>query len=245
MLLRLDNPAMFSKVIEIISELVADVRLKVNEFGMSITAIDPANVALVGFRMPKGAFSQFESDNETLGINLEDFKKILKRCNPRSPLILERAENLLVIKIEDKIRRIFKLNLIEIESEDIDFNSKTERMEFSSRVELTSSDFIASIEDCSVVADACSFIIDREKFVIEARSLNSARSEFTQDEAKINGEDCKSRYSLEYLSKFIKGSKLSEKTILNFAHDHPLKLDIKAEQTELSFVLAPRVETDD
>ena len=118
-------------------------------------------------------------------------------------------------------------------------------MEFSSVVEIDSSDLIDSIEDCMVVSDACSFAIKDGKFVIEAKGLNSARTEFSGDEAKIEAENCKSRYSLEYLQKFIRASKLSEKTTLKFANDHPLRMDVKKDSMEISFILAPRVETDD
>jgi DNA polymerase III sliding clamp (beta) subunit (PCNA family) len=75
--------------------------------------------------------------------------------------------------------------------------------------------------------------------------MNSARAEFSGDEANIDAENCKARYSLEYLSKFIKGCKLSEKTILNFATNHPLKIDLRDNGMELNFILAPRVETED
>jgi hypothetical protein len=110
---------------------------------------------------------------------------------------------------------------------------------------LQSEDLIDSVEDCAVVADACSFMIKEDKFVIEAKGLNSTRTEFSGDEAKITAEDCKARYSLEYLQKFIKASKLSDKTILNFADDHPLRMDVRTENLEISYILAPRVETDD
>ena len=241
MLVKLENPLLLIKSIEIISELVTEVRLKVNEFGMSITARDPANVSMMGFKIPKSAFSQFETDNEVLGVNLDDLKRILKRCGTGSALILEKKDNLLNIQIQDRIKRNFSLNLIEIDTEDKEMPS----LEFSSRVEISSIDLIASIEDCVVVADACSFIIEEGKFIIEAKGLNSAHSEFSGDEAEIKAENCKARYSLEYLQKFIKGSKLSEKTILNFANDNPLKMDIKTDHIELSFILAPRVETED
>ena len=241
MLIKLENPALLSKVVELISELVTEVRIKVNEFGMSIIAMDPANVAMVGFKLPKNSFSQFETSDEVLGINLDNLKQILRRCNSGSFLILEKKENLLNIQIQDRIKRNFTLSLIEIESED----KEMPNLEFSSRVELNSIDLIASIEDCGVVADACSFIIEEGKFIIEAKGLNSAKSEFSGDEAKIEAENCKARYSLEYLSKFMKGAKLCEKTILQFANDHPLKIEFKNENMELSFILAPRVETED
>lgn len=241
MLVKLENPVLLLRIIEIISELVTEVRLKVDEFGMSITAIDPANVAMVRFKFPRSAFSQFETGNEVLGINLDNLKRILRRCSSGSSLILEKKENLLHIQIRDRIKRNFVLSLIEIEGEE----KEMPNLEFSSKVELNSIDLIDSIEDCVVVADACSFIIEEGKFIIEAKGLNSAMSEFSGDEARIEAENCKARYSLEYLQKFMKGAKLCEKTILNFANDHPLQIEVRNESMELSFILAPRVETED
>jgi proliferating cell nuclear antigen len=239
MKIKLENSVLLCKAIELVSELVTEVRIKIDDFGLSITAIDPANVAMVHFRIPKSAFSQFESGREILGVNLDSLKKILKRSS--GSVVLEKKENFLEIEMQDRINRRFTLCLMEIEGEEKEMPS----LEFSSRIEMNSSDFIDSIEDCTVVDDACSFIIKEGRFIIEARGLNSARSEFSGDEAKINAESCKSKYSLEYLQKFAKASKLSNKTILNFADDHPLRMDIKTEHMELSFLLAPRVETED
>ena len=241
MLVKLENPVLLSKVIDLISELVTEVRLKVNEFGFNITAMDPANVAMVEFKLPKTAFSQFEAGEEVLGVNLDNFKRILKRCGAGSSLLLEKKESVLHIQIQDRIKRNFTLSLIDIESED----KEMPNLEFSSRVELNSVDLIDSVEDSLVVADACAFIINEGKFIIEAKGLDSSRSEFSGDEANIQAENCKSKYSLEYLTKFVKGSKLCEKTVLNFANDHPLKMDLKTEHMALSFILAPRVETED
>jgi len=241
MFVKLEKPAILSKAIDIISELVTEVRLKVNEYGMSITAIDPANVAMVNFKLPKSSFSEFKSEKEVLGINLDDFKRILKRAGSKSVLVLEKKENQLNINIEDRIKRNFSLNLIDIEGEEKELPD----LEFSSKVEINSVDFNDAVEDCAVVSDACSFIIQDEKFVIEAKGMNSARAEFSSDEAKIEAEDCNSRYSLEYLQKFVKGAKITEKITLNFAQNHPLKMDIKSEGLTLNFILAPRVENED
>lgn len=241
MLVKLENPVLLAKSVELISELVLEVKIKFNDFGMSITAIDPANVAMVSFRIPKSAFSMYESANDIIGVNLDNLKKILKRAGSKSSLILEAKENFLEINIEDRIKRKFTLSLIDIDTED----KSIPEWEFSSVVELSSSDFIESIEDCAVISDACSFIVKNGNFIIEAKELNSARSEFSSDEARIEAEDCRARYSLEYLQKFIKGSKLFEKTILNFANEHPLRMDLRSEHLSLSFILAPRMETED
>jgi len=241
MLVKLEDPSLLSKIIDVMSDLVTEVRMKINEFGMSITAIDPANVAMVKFRIPKSAFSQFETDEEVLGINLDNLKRILKRCGTGTPLILEKQENYLNIQIQDRIRRNFSLNLIEVESQEKDMPV----LDYSAKVEISSQDLISCIEDCAVVSDACSFEIKNGEFIVESKGLNSAKSEFSKDEAKIEAEECKSKYSLEYLQKFMKGAKVAEKTNLNFANDHPLKIDIRTEHMELNFLLAPRVETED
>ena len=138
MLVKLENPLLLTKVIEIISELVTEVRIKINEFGMNITAMDPATVSMVNLKIPKSAFSQFESGNEILGVNLDNLKQILRRCRSGSSLLLEKKDNLLSIQIQDRIKRNFNLNLIDIESEDINFDEKVSRMEFSSLVEINS-----------------------------------------------------------------------------------------------------------
>lgn len=244
MRLKLEKPEQFTKGIELISELVMEVRIKVNEFGVSITAMDPANVSMVGYTLPKAAFSVFEAEDEGLGVNLDDLKKILKRCGVRSALTLEKRDNFLDILIEDKARRSFSLGLIEIERDDIDFKTRTERMNFTTTIEIDAADLVSSIDDCAVVSDSCAFETEENKFIIDAKGLNTAKTEFTQD-IKVEGENVKAKYALEYLQKFMKGAKFVDKVVIKFANDHPLMMEFKSEHMKLNFILAPRVESDE
>lgn len=236
MLLKLENPKLLGDVISVISEFVTEARLRVDKKGMSIVAIDPANVALVSFKLPASVFSQFETDEEILGISLESLKAVLRRCSAGSKLVLKREDNLLKIEIHDKIQRVFTIALIDIESEEKTVPS----LNFTGHVELASIDFLEAIEDVAVVADSCSFITKEGRFIVEAKGINSARSEFSSDEAKISAEDAHSRYSLEYLQKFGKAAKLTDKVGIYFSEDYPLKLEFKNESLELTFILAPR-----
>ena len=92
---------------------------------------------------------------------------------------------------------------------------------------MDSQDLIDSLEDCAIIADACSFKIEENKFIVEAKELNSARSEFSSDEISIEAQDSHSRYSLEYLQKFTKAGKQFKKTNINFANDHPMRMDLQ------------------
>jgi proliferating cell nuclear antigen len=243
MLLKLDNPRLFSEIISIISELVLEVRMKVSKEGMSIIATDPANVAMVSFKLPSSAFSELEVEKqEVLGVNLENLKAVLRRIKSGSVLIITKQENELKLVINDKVKREFNLALIEIESEE----KEIPNLDFTSKIEMASIDFSEIIEDCLVVADSCSFISEPNKFIMSARgALNSFKSEFSSDEVNIQAQKANSKYSLEYLQKMIKATKLTDKTIISFSTDYPLKLEFNTPFIELGFILAPRVENED
>jgi proliferating cell nuclear antigen len=242
MLLKLENPKILGDIISIISELVIEVRLKINKAGMSLTAIDPANVAMVYFKLPQDLFSQFEIEHEEiLGVNLESLKSVLRRCKLGSSLTLSKEDNLLKLEIMDKIKRDFKLALIDIEGEE----KELPKWEFKSVIKLDAESFVEVIEDCAIVSDACTFLAEPNKFIVEAHGLNSTRAEFSSNEIEIYSDYSTARFSLEYLSKFIKGAKISSRVSLNFSDNHPIRIDFLTGNVVLSFVLAPRIEQED
>jgi proliferating cell nuclear antigen len=156
--------------------------------------------------------------------------------------VITKEENELKLLIMDKVTKEFSLALIDIEGEE----KKIPNLEFASKVEMGGADFSEAIEDSSVVADSCSFISEPDKFIIKAKgSLNSFKSEFTTDQINITAQNAHSKYSLEYLQKMVKATKITEKVIINFSDDYPLRLDFLTPFIELSFVLAPRVEQEE
>ena len=192
MIVKLDTPKLLSDAVAVISELVTEVKIKLLEDGMSIIAVDPANVAMVIFKLPRESFSSYEANNDVWGINLESLKRILKRASGAASIIFEQEDNKLNIAIYDKVKRNFTLSLIDVDSEEKDEPS----LEFSTTVELNSTELVQSIEDCAVVAESCSFIAGENFFVVEASgSINSFRAEFNDDNGEINGIG-KAKYSL-------------------------------------------------
>lgn len=242
MQLKLESPKLLSDIVSIISDLVVEVKIKVNKEGMFLTAIDPANVAMVYFKIPSDLFSQFNIESDTvLGVNLDNLKSILRRCSLGSSLTLKKEDNLLKITIQDKIKRDFTLALLDLETEE----KEMPKWEFNTVVKMDSQAFTEVVEDCLVVSDACTFIASPSNFVVEAHGLNSARAEFSTDEIEIYSDNSSARFSLEYLNKFIKGSKISSRVTISFSENHPMRIDFPTGNVMLSFVLAPRVEQED
>ncbi len=240
MQLKLDNPKILADIVSIISELVTEVKLKVSKEGLSVTAIDPANVAMVYFKLPSDLFSQFELQNDDiLGINLENLKAVLRRCQLGSSLTLSKQDNTLQLGIQDKVKRDFTLSLIDLDVEE----KELPVWEFKSVIKMPSDSFVEVVEDCSVVSDACTFIAEPNKFTVEAKGpLNSARAQFSSDEVEIHSDFSTARFSLEYLNKFIKGAKISSNVSINFSDNHPMRVNFPTGNVMLSFILAPRIE---
>ena len=244
MLLKIDHPKIFSDIISIISELVIEVKLKISKDGMSIIAVDPANVAMIVFNLPANAFSQLEVQiDEEIGVNLENLKAVLRRCSASSALVMQSEENLLKLEIIDKIKREFTLTMIDLEGKE----KPVPDLDFPTRIEMSSIDFAEAVEDCSVVADSCGFEANSDKLDIFAKgSLNSANLSYSSDEVHIESTgSSKSKYSLEYLQKMIKATKITDKVNINFGESYPLRLEFITPLISLAFILAPRIETED
>ncbi|MBU2523499.1 MAG: hypothetical protein KKE23_04405 [Nanoarchaeota archaeon] len=236
MLIKLADSKAFSDAIAIMSELVTEVRIKVNKSGLSAIAVDPATVALISMRIPSSAFTQFEVEDEEICVKLEDLKQVLRRAEAGSILIFERKENKLLIHIQNEVKRTFTLSLINLESEE----KAIPVLEFTSKVEMSSDMLQKAIDDVSIVSDSCTFVTGNT-FVIEAKGdLNSCTAEFDMNRARFSGQ-AKSKYSLEYLQKFIKAGKLSDVVQIQYSNDYPARLDFKG-NVEMTFILAPRVE---
>lgn len=242
MLLKLENPKILAEAVSVISDLVLEVKAKVTKKGFEIIAIDPANVALVILKIPSSAFSQYEVDKEEeLGLNLEDFKQVLRRIN--EPLIIERKENTLKLKTQDRAKRAFSLSLIDVEQEE----RKIPELNFDTRIEIPAIVFGDVITDALIVSDSANFITSKQDdtFTVQSKgTLNQAKTEFNSDEIKLEAQDSKAKYSLEYLAKFARASKIAPKLTINYSNDYPARFDFINQDTnlEISFILAPRVE---
>ncbi|MBI2670949.1 proliferating cell nuclear antigen (pcna) [Candidatus Woesearchaeota archaeon] len=249
MKLALAEPRYLKDPIAIISELVNEVRLKIDKDKIEIIAMDPANVAMVIFRLLNTVFLDYDVKNkQEIAVNLEHLKNVLKRAKPSDTLIVEldEARNKLRIQLKGESTRTFNLAILDTEERE----QQIPNLKFPVKVEMNSMMFDEAIEDMDIIAESVNLIADQKKLTIHAEgTVSDARVEINhkEDEANIDlqGSEIKSKYSIEYLKKIIKGSKLADKVILQFSKDYPLKVDyVVRDKLSLSTILAPRVDSD-
>src|SRR3989339_462352 len=109
MRLTLAEPGYLKESIAIISDLVNEARFKVSQDAIQLVAMDPANVALVVFKLLSSAFTEYDVKKETeLAVNLNNMKQILRRAKPNDMLSLEMGEdNKLKITLKGASTRTF------------------------------------------------------------------------------------------------------------------------------------------
>ena len=247
MKLTLAEPRYLKDSISIISDLVNEARFKVTSDSIELVAMDPANVAMVIFKLLSSTFIEYRVDKDVdIAINLSNLKQILRRANPNDMLTLELGgDNKMTIQLKSNTVRTFSLPLIEME----DKEQKVPDLKCGATIKTSSSILNEAIADADVVGEAVSFIAEPKKFTILAEGdLSHANIEIKESEnTKIitSEKEIRAKYSVEYLKKMINASKLADEVIIQFNKDYPLKLEYKAvDKLNLSFVLAPRVEND-
>ncbi len=247
MKLSLAEPKYFKDSVSIISELVNEARFKITKDAVELVAMDPANVAMVIFKLLSSSFTEYDVKEETeLAINLGNLKQILRRAKPDDMLNMELADNKLKIQLKGTSTRTFSLPIIELDEKE----HKIPDLTFPLSIETSSSILNEVIEDVDIVADSVSFAVEPKKLTVQAEGdLSNAHIEINEsDSTKITlegSEKIKAKYSIEYLKKMIAGSKLADNVTIRFNKDYPLKLEFKeVDKVLLSFILAPRVEND-
>ena len=232
--------------INIISELVNEVTLKIKSDNVELVAMDPANVAMVKFNLLSSAFVEYSVEKPIdISLNLDNLKHILRRAKSSDVLSLELNGNKLKIEFSGDSKRTFNLALLDLD----DQGHKEPDLKFTGKVEMSSSILDEAIEDMGVVSDAVLIGLEKENISIQASgNMSNAKINMpTSDDIniKLDGEKISSKYSIEYLRKMMKGAKLTDSAHIYLGNDYPLKIEYKVrDKMSLQFILAPRVKND-
>lgn len=248
MKLTLTEPRFLKESVGVISELVNDVTFKVDSDSIQVLAMDPANVALVNFRLLSSAFAEYEIDGpKELSISLDNLKNVLKRAKPTDSIVLSHAQgdNRLTVDLVGGNRRTFNIPLINMDRSE----QKVPNLKFSTRVEMPSEQFDEAIEDVGIIAESVALMVLGNKFMINSENnLSEAKVELQNTElvkVESSNDEVLAKYSMDYLRKMIKGSKLAENVLIEFDKDYPLKVSYTVtDKVHLGFILAPRVSND-
>ena len=236
----------FKKMMDTIGSLMSDVSIDFNEEGFAIKAMDPANIAMVLFEAKRSIFSNFNIEKPVkISVSLDDLNGILRLAKKEDKIKMSDSKNRLIIDINGKNKQHFGIPLI-----DENYTAqKVPQLKFTSEVTVLSSLIKDSVKAASLVDDSIYFTVDRPRFIISSKS---EEKEFSQ-ELSINDNKeifdlqsestTRSKYSIDYLSKFMYAVDPEKPIKLSFSNNYPLKMDYEINSDAMmSFILANRLE---
>jgi proliferating cell nuclear antigen len=247
MRLTLAEPNYLRDSISIISELVNEASFKIKKNSIELIAMDPANVAMVIFKLLSSAFTEYKVEKDTeLAINLANLKQILRRAKASDALTMELEEGKLKLTLQGTSKRTFYLPIIDLEEKE----QRVPDLHFPVTIKTKTGTLTDAVEDVDVVAESVSLIVEPKKLTVSAEGdLSKANIEIPSQGDTIIVTDTpdkiRAKYSIEYLKKMMAAGKIADDVTIQFNKDYPLKLEYKAvDKIFLSFILAPRVEND-
>jgi proliferating cell nuclear antigen len=245
MKLTLAETKLLKDTTSIIADLVTEVHFKVTPTALELVAMDPANVAMVIYKLFSSAFVEYHvQGTQVVSVNLNDLKSVLRRIKPADTMTLELAENKLKVTLKGASKREFFLPLIDTDERE----QKIPNLTFTAQVSTASDVLSDAIDDADIIGESVAFGADKTHFTVSSSSdLSKAIIEIPGDErTKIkSANEVRAKYSIEYLKKMVPAGKIVPAVEINFSKDYPLRLEYKLiDKMDLVFILAPRVDND-
>ena len=239
----LSNPNILKTSFDAISSIVDEVQIQTDSEGFRLDALDRSHITFVHLELKSSLFDEFVCDEpEKINIDTDEFMKVLKRSKSTDRVIMSLDEGNFIITFEGEAKRTFKIRLIDIEYE----SPTPPQLNSPTKFEIPFNLLKDFIQDMDFFSDQITLMVDSEQFRASAEGeFGDANIEYIHGE-KIDTE-AKSVFSLEKIREMLKADKFSEMAIINLGTDIPLYLTLRRVdgEGELSFLLAPRIESED
>lgn len=243
------NAGLLKSSVDTVSVLVDECKVRLDEDGLSIKAVDPANVGMVELDIPADSFESYEADDELLGLNLVRFQDITGMANKGDTVVMELDEETrkLLIRI-DGLR--YTLSLIDPDS--IHQEPNVPDLDLPGNVVLPGREIRRGVKAAGMVSDHMAFGVsdDEESFYMSAEGdTDDVRVDLREDdiiELETSGETAQSLFSLDYLDSMAKAIPNDAQVEVEVGDDYPVKMnfEISGGEAKVTYLLAPRIENE-
>src|SRR4030067_854992 len=233
------------EAIESLSTLVDEAKLKLPPDGISVRAVDPANVAMVSLDLAGDAFDSFEATEGELGIDLTKLNGIMEMADKGDniELDLDETAHKLIIRMRGLSYTMSLLDPSSIRKE-----PKVPALELPAHIVIRGEDLKRGVNAAEKVSDYMSIGVRGDIFFMEAEGdTDNVQLEMTKDQLiELKSGEAKSLFSLDYLTDISKIAGTTPEVIIDVGKDYPLKIRFKIAEGhgDVSYMLAPRVESE-
>ncbi len=243
-----DDAKRYKCATDSIVNLIDEGLLEVGEEGLSLRAMDPSQIAMVSFSMPKGSFSEYSAPapSAKVGLNFDNISKILSRTRGAEKLEISKEGNKLQLKfIANKRKRSFKVPILDMPAG----ATKEPPIQHDAYVRITGSNFKETLRDASLVSSHISLEANETGFFIEVHGdstdLTEENEQASENIAELKvAKPSRATFPLQYLEDIVKACPDNALLTINLSTNKPLKIEYEVESAKVVYYLAPRIDSD-
>lgn len=243
----------FRILVESLKDILTDCNFIIDSSGIKLIATDNSRNVLIHMKLLSENFDYFYCGKKiVIGINMTNMFKLIKTMgnNDILTLFLENSNtNQLGIQINNKeksLQTIYKLNLLDINDEDIVIPDAT----FETALSLPSSDFQKIVRDMMNIGDlieiksvGSELILNCQgDFACQETSLSETNNGLQFSQTSPAETPIQGIFSLKYLLLFTKCTNMCNQIHIHIKNDYPLVIVYSvANLGEIKLCLAPNV----
>ncbi|CQH62168.1 MULTISPECIES: DNA polymerase sliding clamp [Halobacterium] len=235
------------ETLDSVSVLVDECKIHLDEDGLSIRAVDPANVGMVDLDLGAAAFESYEADGGIIGVNLSRLEDIAGMAD---------TDQLVQLELDEETRKLhiqidgLEYTLALIDPDSIRQEPDIPDLDLSANVVIEGADIDRSVRAADMVSDHIALGVDAadELFYVDAEGdTDDVHLELTRDDLiDLEAGDAHSLFSLDYLKDMNKAIPKDAEVELELGDEYPVKIhfDIAEAQGHVTYMLAPRIQSD-
>ena len=241
------SAATLQSTIDSVGVLVDECKIHLNEDGLAIRAVDPANVGMVDLGLDASAFESYEADGGVIGINLSRMQEIAKMADAGQPVSLELDEE--TRKLEIKIDGL-EYTLALIDPDSIRQEPDIPDLDLPAEIVVEGRDINRAVKAADMVSDHIALGVNEgdETFYVEAQGdTDDVHLELDREDLiDLTAGPARSLFSLDYLKDMNKAIPGDAEVTIELGEEFPLKLhfEIAEGMGNVTYMLAPRIQSD-
>jgi proliferating cell nuclear antigen len=230
-----------------VSVLVDECKIHLDEDGISIRAVDPANVGMVDLTLDREAFESYETDGGLIGVNLSRLEDIAGMADAGQLVNLELDEETRKLHIEfDGLE--YTLALIDPDS--IRQEPDIPDLDLPADIVIEGRDIDRAVTAADMVSDHIALGVDAdgEFFYVDAEGdTDDVHFELDEEDLlSLEAGDAHSLFSLDYLKDMNKAIPNDGEVTIELGEEYPVKMhfEIAEGMGHVTYMLAPRIQSD-
>ncbi|WP_181685288.1 DNA polymerase sliding clamp [Halorhabdus salina] len=230
-----------------VSVLVEECKLRLEEDGLEIRAVDPANVGMVDLSLSAAAFESYETDGGVIGVNLSRLEDIAGMAE---------ADQLIHLELDEETRKLeiaidgLEYTLALIDPDSIRQEPDLPDLDLAAEIILEGRDVNRAVKASDMVSDHIALGVDEaeDMFYVDAEGdTDDVHFELgREDLIDLTAGPARSLFSLDYLKDMNKAIPSDAEVRMELGEEFPVKMhfDIAEGQGTVTYMLAPRVQSD-